>query len=124
LQLGVTGLFLDTHSSIAGYFQAMSDHNYTNAILAILSLHFGTEPLLDNLRLIFETFGRFQRVVIEKGLRKYFSSFVSENVVFVSYRTYFEEIMQSSIVFLHDPEAKRISRNFESRWKALTTAST
>lgn len=120
-EYAATEIFVDSHSSIAGYFQALSCHWYPSSILIILSLHFPIEENIENnIRLIKETFSSFDKVFINNKLLRYFGLLDKIRTRYIAENQFISVIKNEKVVFIHDPEEVRNSRVNTKNWKILT----
>jgi len=117
-------IFLDSHSSIAGYFQAISNNQYSKCCLVILSLHFGNESVEQNLRRIMATFNCFTQVLIERKLKSIFLPYSYESIQWIDKKGLAKIEEFEGIIFLHDPQGHRFTREYKKTWSLLITAST
>jgi hypothetical protein len=120
-------VFVDSHSSIAGYFQAISDNYYYSSMLIIMSFKFDKENVHENIVKIVGTFSRYNKVIVSKSLKTYFRNMRIDNVSFAPIKNIITFIDNNNVVFIHDPEGKRFSLKFFSDGKEnnnLTIAST
>lgn len=118
-------IFVDSHSSIAGYFQAISHHWYNSITLLIFSINFPIEENAEyNIFLIKQTFQYFTKVLINKKAKQYFGKIESDKIIYIDEVRILSEIKKEKIVIIHDPKAVRYSAKNVKEWRALTTAST
>lgn len=118
-------IFVDSHSSIAGYFQAISCHWYASVTLVILSLHFPVEENIENnILLIKQTFSSFSKVLISNKLIRFFGKLDNDKIQYIVDDCFLYEIQNEKIVIIHDPKSVRNSGKNENKWRSLTTAST
>lgn len=116
-----TLLFVDSHSSIAGYFQAMSSHWYKSAMLVILSLNFPKEEnIRTNIELIKETFSNYTKICISNRLIRYFGK-NNKRIQYINEKNLISEIQNEKVVFLHDPKTIRLSGKNKKKWEELTS---
>ena len=110
-------LFVDSHSSIAGYFQAMSCHWYESVVLVILSLNFPSEENInENISLILKTFPNFKKVLISNKLFRYFGK--NEIIKYINAKKFLDELLYDDVVIIHDPKAIRLTGKNEKKWKS------
>lgn len=97
--------FIDQHCSIAGYFQALSSHNYNNICLAIISFNFANEDIAFNIGKIVETFNRYNIIVVNIIYKNYFNDYEVKKILFEGINTIKETISKYQYVIIHDPKA-------------------
>jgi hypothetical protein len=103
IKRGNTAIFLDNHCSIAGYFQALAENYYEEKHLFIFSLNFAGEPYTSNIKKIIDTFNKYNKVFINRNLRRYFREKIKNDVKFLTIDHLKKEIYDYSIVIIHDP---------------------
>jgi len=118
--IGPKEIYVDSHSSIAGYFQAMSCHWYKSVLLIILSLHFPIEEnISENIQRIKKTFPLFNTILISNKLKHYFGNIGNERIKYISDNGFLKEIINEQTVIIHDPKGVRFLRNNEKKWKEI-----
>lgn len=119
--IGETKIFVDSHSSIAGYFQAMGTHWYKSVMLVILSLNFPKEENIRiNIELIKETFSHYTKICLSNKLIRYFGK-DSKKIQYINEKDFISEIQNEKVVFLHDPKSIRLSGKNRKIWEKLTS---
>ena len=114
-------IFVDSHSSIAGYFQAMSTHWYKSAMVVILSLNFPKEEnIRTNIELIKETFSHYTKICISNRLIGFFGK-DNKKIQYINEKDFISEIQNEKVVFLHDPKSIRLAGKNRKIWEKLTS---
>lgn len=111
-------IFVDSHSSIAGYFQAISCHWYKSVLLIILSLHFPIEEsIYENIQKIKKTFPFFNTILISNKFKNYFGNIENNKIKYIPDNQFLEETIKEQVVIIHDPKGVRFSKRNEKQWK-------
>ena len=70
--IGDTIVFVDQHSSLSGYFEAISEISYENKIIIIASLNFTGENYINNIEKISKALMKFDYIYIHIKIEKIF----------------------------------------------------
>ena len=114
IDIGNTKVFLDSHASYSGYFQALSEHEYCSIALAVASLRFVDEIPTRTIDGLVETFLSYDRILIHRALRRVVPEGV-ERGDFGNSTDLEEEVEDFDVVFLHDPQDS-VSSTLIDRW--------